>query len=191
MRLPFFIALLIMSGLMACKEDETPDVYEPKQITRVQLIFSDKSGGAPITVSAEDPDGAGPLPVQASAFGLKSGTAYDLFIKLENELTDEDVAELVEAAATEHMLFYAFDDQLFASPEGTGNMDDRGAQVNYLDRDENGLPLGLITAWVTGEAGAIGSFRIKLQNQPNLKSETSTSDEGFTDLDLTWQVTLQ
>ncbi len=90
----------------------------------------------------------------------------------------------------EHMFFFAWTDEVFTSPAGDGNVDNRDDPVNYNDFDENNLPLGLSTDWETEcvEENASGSFRIILKHQPGVKSETSTVDDGGTDLDLTFTV---
>ena len=83
---------------------------------------------------------------------------------------------------------YAWTDGAFDSPSGDGNVDARADEVIYLDADDNGLPLGLLTGWTTksGESSLKGNFRIVLKHQPDLKSENSGLNTGETDLDFTF-----
>lgn len=191
MKLPFLFFVLLLIGMSGCKDDAPAQEASAKEITKVQLIFSDKAGGAPITVNAVDPDGAGPMPLETLPYELEAASEYDLFLKLENEITGEDLTRQIEGAADQHMVFFGFSEGLFVSPEGDGNIDARADRVNYLDRDAKQLPLGLITAWVTGDAGEKGTLRLMLKHQPNVKSETSSSSDGITDLDISWEVSLK
>jgi hypothetical protein len=62
--------------------------------------------------------------------------------------------------------------------------------VNYNDFDENSLPVGLSTSWTTEcvEENVSGKFRLVLKHQPDIKSATSTAEDGGTDLDLEWDI---
>jgi hypothetical protein len=62
--------------------------------------------------------------------------------------------------------------------------------VNYEDEDANGLPLGLETSWTTGAASS-GKFRVMLKHQPALKTTSSTSSTGETDLDTEFTINIQ
>ncbi len=101
-----------------------------------------------------------------------------------------NITEEVEEEGDEHMLFFSWTNNVFSSPAGDGNIDNRADAVNYDDEDANGLPLGLQTSWTTAEASS-GNFRIILKHQPDLKSDTSDSSTGETDLDITFTVTVE
>jgi len=62
--------------------------------------------------------------------------------------------------------------------------------VNYNDFDGNNLPVGLSTTWETENAGGAGTFQVILKHQPDIKSATSTVNDGGTDVDLTWIVSI-
>ena len=66
---------------------------------------------------------------------------------------------------------------------GGWHIDNRGDQIQYRDNDVEGLPVGLLTIWNTGTS-ANGTFRVVLKHQPELKSQTSGSDIGESDLDI-------
>ena len=64
--------------------------------------------------------------------------------------------------------------------------------MNYNDADENGNPVGLSSAWTTaGTASSEGSFTVRLQHQPDVKTATSGSNDGDTDFELTFALNIQ
>ncbi|CAN0596863.1 unnamed protein product, partial [Laminaria digitata] len=59
---------------------------------------------------------------------------------------------------------------------------------NYNDQDANGFPVGLSTSWSTDETGS-GTFTVLLKHQPDgIKTATSSSTDGDTDVDITWNI---
>ena len=101
-----------------------------------------------------------------------------------------DVTDEVEEEADEHIFFFSWTNNVFSDPSGDGNIDSRTDAVNYEDQDVNGLPIGLATSWTAGVVSS-GDFRILLKHQPDLKSATSESGVGETDLDLTFTVKVE
>lgn len=186
------LAVLFLAMLSGCKGDqETPAPENPSEvIDEVQLLFAPQDG-APVVVTATDPDGDGPADISPNqVIELAPNTEYSLFITFENSISGEDITEEVEKEADEHMIFFEFGESLFDSPEGNGNIDNRSDQINYQDTDGEGLPLGLVTGWIT-PAGGSGDFRVVLKHQPDTKSASSTADDGSTDVDITWSITIQ
>jgi len=58
--------------------------------------------------------------------------------------------------------------------------------------DGNGNPLGLSTSWTTGSNNlADGTFTIRLQHQPDVKSATSGASDGDTDFELKFVLNIQ
>jgi hypothetical protein len=50
----------------------------------------------------------------------------------------------------------------------------------------------LSSAWTTaGTASSEGSFTVRLQHQPDVKTATSGSNDGDTDFELTFALTIQ
>ena len=171
--------------------DAPPCENEEEIITDVILTFTPVGGGTPVTASAQDPDGEGPLDLQIlDDIELVESTEYTLTMELLNSIEGEDITEEIMEEDDEHMFFFAFTDEVFTSPAGDGNVDNRPDPMNYNDFDENNLPVGLNTSWETecGEEAVSGSFRVILKHQPGVKSETSTVNDGGTDVDLTWTV---
>ena len=174
--------------------DDAPDAppceNEEEIITDVILIWRPVEGGKVIEVRAVDPDGPGPLDLEISSpIELARGTTYQLDIKLLNSISGEDLTEEVNEESDEHQLYFEFSEQIFSDPVGTGNVVSNSGVVNYLDSDENGLPVGLSTKWTTrDDNGMVGTFRIILKHQPDQKAASSDVNTGSTDLDLTWSV---
>lgn len=189
-------SILLSSFLLftGCSDDDVPDKEKPVEIiTDVILTFTPTGEGEVVTAAAQDPDGEGPEDVEiVSHVTLAPDTEYTLTIALENSVADEDITEEVEEEGDEHMFFFGWTEGYFTSPEGDGNIDNRDHPVNYQDFDENSLPVGLETTWVTGgPTSSTGTFRLVLKHQPDEKSATSTVTDGESDIDLTWDLTIQ
>lgn len=188
--LAFFIGSL--SFFSSCKnEDPTPENI-PELITKVTLKFIPTGGGTAITVSATDPDGEGSQDLQIDGpINLTKGTTYTLTIELINGLYNPgadgyDVGKEVQAEGDEHQLFFSWT-STFSSPTGSGNIGSAPGIVNYQDEDINGLPIGLTTSWTTGADPESGkTFRVLLKHQPDIKSKTTTSLDGESDLDISF-----
>lgn len=165
-----------------------PCENEEEIITDVTLAFVPAAGGDTIFATATDPDGPGPLDlVVDSAISLVENTEYSLSLKLLNAIEGEDITEEIMEEDDEHMFFFAWTGDLFSDPAGDGNADNRADIVNYNDMDENSLPVGLSTQWTTSSSVS-GDFRVVLKHQPDIKSATSTINDGDSDIDLTFMI---
>jgi hypothetical protein len=158
------------------------------------LIFSFVSCGE-VIARAQDIDGDGPQSLQVLGdITLQSASNYELTLELtnaENPLDIEDITDEIREEAEEHMFFFSWTDGLFSDPTGNGNIDNRADAVNYDDADGDGFPIGLSTSWSTGPS-ASGSFRVILKHQPDgLKTATSGTSDGDTDIDISWQIVLR
>jgi hypothetical protein len=191
-----FYSVLLVFVAISCDVTIPRKEDVPELITRVTLTFSPKSGGDPIVIAAVDPDGEGVQNIEPEGLiVLDNNSEYILTLTLTNELAkpgDEayDVTAEVEEEGDEHLIYYSWTGSLFVDPAGDGNIDVRSDPLNYNDEDVNGLPIGLSTTWTTGNA-SVGSIRIVLKHQPDLKSEISQASDGETDLDIIFQVEVQ
>jgi hypothetical protein len=180
---------------IAVKIPEAPPCENEEEIiTDVTLTFTPTEGGDPVVATASDPDGEGPLDLMINGpIDLLESTDYDLSIKVENKIEGEDITEEIMEEDDEHMFFFSWTDEVFTSPAGDGNIDNRDDPVNYNDFDENSLPVGLSTSWTTEcvEENVSGKFRLVLKHQPDIKSATSTAEDGGTDLDLEWDINVE
>lgn len=183
--------LPFMPFLSGCDEDEPKVEPEEEVIASVVLTFSPVTGGNPITAVAMDHDGEGAGDLETLGdVPLHASTDYVLHIDLLG-VEGEDIGEEVAGEDEEHMLFFKFSDDLFTSPDGDGNVDSRDDDVNYQDFDDNNYPLGLSTQWSTISGTASGDFRVVLKHQPGIKSESSTYNDGATDVDVTFTVNIE
>lgn len=203
-KLHYFLTLGMLSALLfvsSCSDDDAPAAENEEEIiTDVKLTFTPAEGGTPIVAAAQDPDGEGPEDLEIiSQIVLAANTEYNLSIEVENSVAGESITKEIEAEADEHMFFFSFSNDIFSNPTGDGNIDAREENaVLYLDEDNAGLPLGLLTSWTTGEAwgtpedpASLGTFRVVLKHQPNIKSASSTANDGGSDITLTWDVTIE
>ena len=197
--LKFSLQLVFVAPILffACSPEEPVREDVPELITRITLRFTPTDGGDVIEASASDPDGEGVADIEADGPAvLVAGKTYNLDIILFNELVNPgqsgyDISAEVEEEGDEHMLFFAWDDALFTEPTGNGNADNRNDPVLYLDTDQNNLPLGLTTSWTTASTATSGKLRIVLKHQPGSKTANSGLSTGETDLDVTFDVTIQ
>lgn len=190
--------LIILSGLVfltGCGDDPKKEDV-PELITKATLTFTPVGGGSAVVVSATDPDGEGVQDIEPDgAIVLNKSTTYSLSITLINELadpTDEEynITAEVEEEGDEHMFFFAWTNNLFSAPSGNGNIDNRNDEIDYQDTD-GANPIGLLTDWQTGANTGTGTFRILLKHQPGVKTASSGSTDGETDVDLTFDLQIQ
>jgi hypothetical protein len=196
-----FIMIVGFFAITSCSEDVPEKEDVPELITKATLTFTPQGGGDAVIVSATDPDGDGVQPITVDGeINLATDKTYVLTVLLSNTLvapTDPayDITAEVEAEGDEHMFFFGWTGDVFSNPSGDGNIDSRAGVVNYTggenSLDENELPLGLTTTWTTSASSAEGKFEIRLKHQPGLKTDTSGSDAGETDLSLTFDIFVQ
>lgn len=189
--------VLVVALWAGCSKDDPKKEDTPELITKATLSFTPTGGGTPVVVSATDPDGEGVQDIAVDGpIDLAAGTQYVLTIDLINTLVTVgqpgySVTEEVEEEGQEHMFFFGWTGSVFQTPTGDGNVDNRDDEVDYVDIDAGGLPIGLLTSWTSASAAGSGTFRVILKHQPGTKSATSTSSVGETDLDLTFTVNVQ
>ena len=182
--------------------DAPPAENEVEVITDVTLIFTNTADANDVVMAtAQDPDGQGVLELEVDGpINLTSGVTYNLTFDIFNNLESpgEDIGAEIQEEDDEHQIFFAFSDGAFTSPMGDGNIGAGNAAdpINYLDEDSvmqdgSGNPVGLLTEWTAGAALMDGMFTVRLQHQPDLKSASTTSEDGDTDFDLTFVLNIQ
>lgn len=178
----------------SCGDDDIPEAENEEEIiTDVILTFTPSAGGTAIVASAQDPDGEGPEGLEITQdIVLEANTSYVLTLALENSVEGESITEEVEEESDAHLFFFGWTSGLFTNPTGDGNIgsESRNDPMAYNDTDVNNLPVGLSTSWTTGAAGT-GTFQVILKHQPDIKSATSTSVNGESDIDITWAITIE
>lgn len=194
MKFPFrLLNLLLISAAFiftACSDDDPVKEDVPEVVTKITLTFTPTSG-SPVVVTASDPDGDGAQSLAVDGpINLDKDVSYTLSIEMINGLYNPNeegynITEEVEEEGAEHQFYYSWSDGVFSNPAGDGNIDNRAHAVNYKDTDDNGLPIGLVTEWKASPNSAYGkTFRVLLKHQPDIKTATSTSEDGETDVDV-------
>ena len=188
-------SLLSLVIFTACEDDDVvPEEEEEMEvITDVTLVFT-SDAGAVVTASAQDPDGEGVQElVVLDEIQLQAGTNYTLTFDIMNNLETpgESIGEEIAEEDDEHQIFFAWTEGAFSNPTGNGNIDNASDPVNYNDADGNGNPLGLNTSWTAGDPTTAASFTVRLQHQPDLKTSTSGANDGDTDFELLFRLTIQ
>lgn len=191
------VALAFLFVLTGCSKDDPQKEDTPELITKVTLTFTPTGGGAAVVATATDPDGDGVQEIAIDGpIDLAVNTQYVLTIELINGLVavgepGYNITEEVEEEGDEHMFFFGWTGAIFQAPTGNGNIDNRADDVSYGDLDAGGLPIGLLSTWTTETTGGSGTFSVLLKHQPDLKTATSASTVGETDLDLEFTLNVQ
>ncbi|MEM9076392.1 MAG: GTP cyclohydrolase [Bacteroidota bacterium] len=195
------LLIVLFAGLSitGCSNDDDVPAEEnlPEIITNVTLRFSnDANPNDVVTATARDMDGDGinPLEVQ-SGITLAVDTQYTLTFEILNALNPndiEDIGEEISEEDDEHQFFFSFTTDAFDSPRGDGNIDTASDPINYNDRDDNMNPVGLSTTWTTpASATTTGTFTVRLQHQPDIKTSTTGAMDGDNDFNLTFDLTIE
>jgi hypothetical protein len=186
--------------IIGCSNDDDIAPEEENEVeifTDVTLIFTNTADNSDVVrASAQDPDGTGIQELQIlDAITLAADTEYTLTYEILNALDPADVENIGDEILeedNEHQFFFSFTENIFADPTGNGNIDATADPINYNDADENGNTVGLSSAWTTGgTASSEASFTVRLQHQPDVKTDTSGSNDGDTDFELTFALTIQ
>ena len=186
--------------IIGCSTDDDVAPEEENEVevfTDVTLIFTNTTDNSDVVrASAQDPDGTGIQELQIlDAITLAADTEYTLTYEILNALDPADVENIGDEILeedNEHQFFFSFTENVFSDPTGNGNIDATADPINYNDADENGNPVGLSSAWTTGgTASSEASFTVRLQHQPDVKTATSGSNDGDTDFELTFALTIQ
>ncbi len=164
-------------------------------ITTFKIIFTDSATGAVKNYVLRDNDGDmnnggayyGPdaATQSDSVIMLKANSIYYCEIVLLNEMTApaDTVSREITEHADEHMIFYAHSsNSILMSDPYTVKMGDANIVIGYLDKDDNGLPLGLKTKWTTATPGALRPLTITVKHQAGTKD--GKFENGETDLEV-------
>mgnify|MGYP003687040601 CR=1 FL=1 len=184
----------------ACKKDDDEVVpaveNEQEIITDVKLIFTNNADSTDIVeAKAQDPDGTGVEELKIlDENTLDASKTYNLTFQIMNNLESpgEDIGEEIKEEDNEHQFFFSFSENAFTNPTGNGNIDSASDPIVYNDKDENGNSVGLSTSWTTSSTQlSKGTFTVKLQHQPDVKTVTSGSNDGDTDFELKFVLNIQ
>jgi hypothetical protein len=179
-------APLAAAALVACSDVEEDDDHGHDHdhnhglITQVDLTFT--SEGDEVTATwAEGHDGEAP---QIDDISLTEGEAYDLSVAFWNTLEDtaEEITNEVQAEDNEHQAFFTGD---AVNSDATGTTDGL-LDIEYVDEDDNGFPVGILNTADAVNAGE-GTLTFTLRHlapQDGNPSKTAdlaetVAEEGF------------
>lgn len=178
-------------------DDDVPEEEnELEVITDVTLVFTNTADANDVVEArAQDPDGLGIQELMIlDEIDLEANTTYTLTYEIFNNLETpgEDIGEEILEEDNEHQFFFSFSNGAFANVAGNGNIDTAADPIAYNDTDENGNPVGLSTTWTTSATAlAGGTFTVRLQHQPDVKTATSGANDGDTDFNLNFVLNIQ
>lgn len=193
-------AAIVFSGVAFtnCSDNDVPEKENHEEVvTDVKLIFTNNADATDIVeASAQDPDGEGVEELKIlSEITLDADKSYTLTFEIMNKLDPndpEDVGAEIEEEDFDHQIFFGFSENVFANPIGNGNIDNASDPLNYTDEDVNKNPVGLVTSWTTGTSLLTGgTFTVRLQHQPDIKSATTGANDGDTDFELTFVLNIE
>ena len=211
--IPVLAASVLLTGCEKEPEEVPEEEHDHEVITDVKLVFTNTQDSTDVVEAlAQDPDGEGIEDLTiVDSINLKKSTAYTLTFEILNMHEDdhdddhegedhdddhddhaEDIGAEIAEEADEHQFFFAFSNDAFANPTGDGNIDNASDAINYNDSDENGNPLGMNTSWETSSSALSGgSFTVRLQHQPGVKTASSGANDGDSDFNLTFVLNIE
>ncbi|MBC7912828.1 MAG: hypothetical protein H7Y07_01780 [Pyrinomonadaceae bacterium] len=173
-------ALLLITSISACKKDkELPPVEENELITTIRLKFTNKANASDVKFyDWKDLDGQGGNAPSIDQVILSQNSMYKLEIASilnETAVPAGDIKQEIKDEAHAHLFVYK---PLPASL----------LAVTITDRDKNNLPIGFVADLATTTAGS-GKLQIILRHQ--MGSKNGTEQPGSTDLDASFDLTIQ
>ena len=179
MKRNFLLMLFAASSILllnSCDKEIAEEDNDGEVLTTLELHFTERGTQNSLIYKFDDPDGfgTGSVPPVIDLIRLLPNKVYDVELKLLNKTANpiEDVTAEVEEESADHRFYYL--------PATGGNI-----MVDNLDKDADGLPLGINSTWTTG-AKAAGTIRIVLRHYPNGGKATDDlvdSPKSGTDID--------
>ncbi len=170
-----FAILFIIEG---CDKDDPTPVNEEEVITTITVTLVPVGGGNTIELRYYDEDGDnGSASPEITVGGpVLTNTSYTAQIELLNETKSpaENVTQEIIDESNDHLFCF----------ETSSNV-----SIAYLDEDENGLPLGVVSL-LTATAPGQGTIGVILRHQPGTKTGECPGS-GESDLDIEFNVSIQ
>ena len=174
-----FVVVAPVFFFVGCDTDDPKPVHEAEVITTLTVTLAPEGGGDAVSLRFYDEDGeqGSIAPVITVSGPLEPSTTYAAIIALENE-TENPAVSISEEIAGEA------EDHLFCFEAG------QHLSVEYEDEDENGLPLGLVSSWTTGDIAGQTSLTITLRHQAGTKTGECPGT-GETDVEVTFELLIE
>lgn len=181
--------LATAATITGCKKDKDDPVApslppnEEEVITTLRLTFTSVGGGETKVFNFVDADGDGGGAPVITADTLSSDSTYSVAIEVlnESESPAEDITAEIVAEDEEHQFFF--------------QVSGVNATISYADADGNLRPIGLLTNWAMGAAGA-GTVMVTLRHEPDkgaagVSAGDITNAGGETDIEVTFPLVVQ
>ena len=183
MKITKLLAILFISALSftACSEDDDHGEHEEEITQLVYTLTNTDNSADVVTFTFTDEDGEGGADgISVVSGNLTANATYKGKLELLNLEEGEDVgAEIAEDDAEDHEIFYI--------------TNVAGLEFTTTDVDTNSNPLGFDTDVTVGDAGT-GVLTISVVHEgkkPNTGIEDALSGDGTTDIEVTFNVTVQ
>jgi hypothetical protein len=180
-------ALLASTLIFAsCSDDDdnTPDPVNEEEVITTLIVslemINGQSGSDTVVMQYQDLDGDGPDAATVTVSGsLNANTVYDGSIVLlnETEMPAENITVEVEEEDDEHQFFYTVGSGLDVATE-------------YANFDGDGNPLGTMFVLNVGSASS-GGLTFTLRHEPNKPNTGLENAGGSTDIEVTFDVTVE
>jgi hypothetical protein len=176
--LPILLASLLFTS---CKKDEVEPTDDNELITRVELKFTDLTAKTAIIYTFQDLDGdPKTAPEKFDKIVLNKGVTYSVSIGVYDDTKSPvmDITQEINEEADVHLFVYK------TTPASL-------LTTTILDKDKNGLPIGLSSSILTQSTAGTGKLNLLLKHQPELngvKVKTGQEAGGSTDIDLLFDV---
>lgn len=173
----FVVILFSLFAFSACDRDDPEPVNEEEVITTIEVTLTPDGSGAQVILRFLDEDGEqGSIAPKITISGpLQPSTRYTGTIRFLNETSSptQDISVEVREEGTDHLICFDASQNIV---------------ITYEDTDDNGLPLGLATSWLTGDAGA-AEVSISLRHQAGTKTGDCPG-AGETDVEVTFNLNI-
>jgi hypothetical protein len=177
------VFLCILSVSFSCKIEDHEPHDDNELITTVDLIFTDANKKVS-TFSFQDKDGDAKTPPEKfDKITLDKNMAYTMEIKVYDETKNpkEDITEQIKLESDVHLFVFKIDPAALFS-------------LKAIDKDKNGLPIGLLSSGTTQNAVGAGKFNLILKHQPPVNGKavkTGNEAGGSSDIDLIFDLSIK
>lgn len=175
--------LFFTSLFFSCKKEEVVPTDDNELITTVELIFTDANKKVS-TFSFQDKDGDGKTPPEKfDKIVLDKNMAYTMEVHMYDESKNPklDITEDIESESDVHLFVFKIDPASLFS-------------LKAIDKDKNGLPIGLLSSGTTQNAVGSGKLNLILKHQPPINGKvvkTGNEAGGSSDIDLIFDLSIK
>ncbi len=174
---------ILMTAILftACKKDDVQPTDDNELITRVELKLTDVTAKSTLTFTFQDKDGdPKTAPEKFDKIVLNKGVTYSVSIGVYDDTKSPvmDITQEIEEESDVHLFVFK------TTPASL-------LTTTILDKDKNGLPIGLSSSVLTQSTAGTGKLNVLLKHQPELngvKVKTGQEAGGSTDIDLLFDV---